>query len=82
LSQILAAFSFVLTSLLLGLNVLMNFQVFHTAPLYLFMSGIFLMLLGILILGVDMVVGFQVIVLELGSSVSPRSKRVRPVKPA
>jgi Protein of unknown function (DUF2721) len=82
LSQVLAAFSFVLTSLLLGLDVLVSIRVFHTAPLYLFMGGIFLMLLGILMLGVDMIVGFQVVLVELGGSVSPRPKRVRPVKPA
>lgn len=82
LSQVLAACAFVLTSLLLGLDVLTSTQLFHTTPLYLFMSGIFLMLLGILLLGIDMVVGFQVILVELSGVTSPRSKRIRPVNPA
>lgn len=79
LCQVLAACAFVLTSLLLGLDVLMNTQIFLAVPLYLFMSGIFLMLLGVLLLGVDMIVGFQVLSVELGGAASPRSKRVRPV---
>ncbi len=65
LCHITAAIFFVLTSFTIGLNIFFATPFVREIPLYLFVVGLFLVLCGVCFLGIDVLVSYRVILIEV-----------------
>ncbi|MCS7230057.1 MAG: DUF2721 domain-containing protein [Candidatus Kryptonium sp.] len=65
LCHIVAAIFFVLTSFAIGLNIFFATPLIREIPLYLFVIGLLLVLCGVCFLGVDVLVSYRVILIEV-----------------
>ncbi len=65
LCHITAAIFFVLTSFAIGLNIFFSTPFIREIPLYLFIVGLFLTLCGVCFLGIDVLVSYRVILIEV-----------------
>ncbi len=65
LCHISAAVFFVLTSFAIGLNIFFSVQLVRELPLYLFVVGLLLVLCGVCFLGIDVLISYRVILIEV-----------------
>ncbi|CUS96941.1 DUF2721 domain-containing protein [Candidatus Chrysopegis kryptomonas] len=67
LCHISAAIFFVLTSFAIALNIFFAGSFVREIPLYLFVVGLFLVLCGVCFLGIDVLISYRVILIEVKS---------------
>ncbi|CUU09006.1 Protein of unknown function (DUF2721) [Candidatus Thermokryptus mobilis] len=65
LCHISAAIFFVMTSFAIGLNIFFTSPFIRELPLYLFVLGLLLVLCGVCFLGIDVLVSYRVILIEV-----------------
>jgi hypothetical protein len=65
LCHIIAAIFFVLTSFTIGLHIFFRTSLITEIPLYLFIVGLFFVLLGVCFLGVDVLTSYRVVLIEV-----------------